>query len=91
MADAQDDPTHELAWDLRALEAAQRCSEAEASAYHESLSMAGFMPSLHLNLADVYRRLGDHCHSMQEASASPLWVSFAPQPPLPGYSDAAAK
>jgi hypothetical protein len=123
MADAQDDPTHELAWDLRALEAAQRCSETEASAYHESLSMAGFMPSLHLNLADVYRRLGDRYHSMQhlvegraaavdmpdgpyasmirrgldrlaerlEVSASPPWVSFAPQPPPPGYSDAAAK
>ena len=81
MADAQDDPTDELAWDLRALAAAQRCPEAEASAYHESLSIAGFMPSLHLNLADVYRRLGDHDHSMHHLAEGRAAAADIPDGP----------
>jgi hypothetical protein len=59
MADAQDDVTEELLWDLRALDAALHATEAEAKAYHDSLSIAGFLPSLHLNLGDDYLRLGD--------------------------------
>jgi len=58
MADAQDDPVEELAWDERALAAAMRCSDAEAKEHHGSLSIGGFLPSLHLNLGDDYLRLG---------------------------------
>ncbi len=54
MADVQDDPADELAWDLRALEAADLVTDEQASQ-----DVRGFYPSLHLNLGDVYRRLGD--------------------------------
>lgn len=59
MADLQDDPHEELAWDLRALEAADLVPEERARAYHETLSVKGFYPSLHLNLAEDYRKVGD--------------------------------
>lgn len=45
MADVQDDLRAELTWDLRALDAAG--------------SIEAFYPSLHLNLGEVYRKLGD--------------------------------
>ncbi|MDQ2729505.1 MAG: hypothetical protein M3Y91_16960 [Actinomycetota bacterium] len=52
-ADVQDDPADELVWDLRALEAADLVTHERAR------DARGFYPSLHLNLGDVYRRLGD--------------------------------
>jgi hypothetical protein len=57
-ADVQTDLNSELLWDLRALEAANEISDERAKDYHQSLAVANFYPSLHLNLADVYRRLG---------------------------------
>jgi hypothetical protein len=59
-ADVQPDVKAELMWDLRALAAADEVTDERAQRYHSSLSVAGFYPSLHLNLADVYRRLGEH-------------------------------
>jgi hypothetical protein len=59
MADLQDDPHEELAWDLRALEAADLVTEERARQYHEMLSVRGFYPSLYLNLAEDYRKVGD--------------------------------
>ncbi|MBP2369149.1 hypothetical protein [Pseudonocardia parietis] len=57
-ADVQDDPHEELRWDERALAAAGEVTDERARAHHASLHIAGFYPSLHLNLADVHRRLG---------------------------------
>jgi hypothetical protein len=57
MADVQDDPEDELTWDLRALEAADSLSEERAQQYHASLTVRAFYPSLHLNLAEDYRKL----------------------------------
>ncbi|GAA2285395.1 hypothetical protein GCM10010234_25370 [Streptomyces hawaiiensis] len=54
LADTQDDPADELAWDLRALTAAEEARE-EALAV---TAVAALSPSLHLNLADDYVRLG---------------------------------
>jgi hypothetical protein len=51
MADVCDDPAEELEWDLRALEA--------AGAMTDSATARGFYPSLHLNLGEDYRKLGD--------------------------------
>ncbi|MEU8436637.1 hypothetical protein AB0F18_27770 [Streptomyces sp. NPDC029216] len=48
MADTQDDPADELAWDLRALSAADGLGEA----------VRVFYPSLHLSLAADYVKLG---------------------------------
>jgi hypothetical protein len=58
-ADVQDDVTEELRWDQAALEALEQLSEAEAEAEQVHGGVAGLLPSLHLNLADVHRRLGD--------------------------------
>ncbi|WP_067863631.1 hypothetical protein [Nocardia shimofusensis] len=57
LADLQPDPAQALAWDIRALDAADSLTDERASAYHPTLAVAGFYPSLHLNLADNYRRL----------------------------------
>ncbi|MFD6286202.1 hypothetical protein [Streptomyces sp. NPDC060205] len=65
MADTQDDPSDELAWDLRALSAADELTGgltddhvAEHPAHHQSLAVRAFYPSLHLNLAADYVKLG---------------------------------
>jgi len=49
-ADRQTDPQAALAWDLRALAAADAVGDDR---------VAGFYPSLHLNLAEAYRQVGD--------------------------------
>ena len=59
MADTQDEVVDELSWDRRSLAAALRCTDAEVKEHHGGLSIAGFLPSLHLNLGDDYLRLGD--------------------------------
>ncbi|MDQ1012188.1 hypothetical protein QFZ82_006673 [Streptomyces sp. V4I23] len=57
MADAQDDPADELAWDLRALDAAEGPSEERTARHEQSLAVRAFYPSLHLNLAADYIKL----------------------------------
>ncbi|MGD2101785.1 MAG: hypothetical protein PVG83_06060 [Acidimicrobiia bacterium] len=58
LADVQDSPQAELKWDLRALTSVLSASDSEVGALGMAQGVAGLMPSLHLNLADVYRRLG---------------------------------
>ncbi|MFJ3583581.1 hypothetical protein ACIPPS_15285 [Streptomyces sp. NPDC090127] len=57
MADAQDDPDVELAWDLRALLAAEELNEERLTAHDSSLALRALYPSLHLNLAADYLKL----------------------------------
>lgn len=59
MADVQDDVSEELMWDLRALAAADRISDEDVAQAGVPLPVAGLYPSLHLNLSECYRRLGD--------------------------------
>ncbi|GAA4487031.1 hypothetical protein GCM10023094_44740 [Rhodococcus olei] len=59
LADLQDDPAEELAWDLRALAAADGLTDERAQRYHATLQVRGFAPSLHLNLAADYTKVGD--------------------------------
>ena len=59
MADVQDDPHDELAWDLRALEAVEGVSDERAAAAGVTSPVAAFYPSLHLNLGEDYRKVGD--------------------------------
>ncbi|WP_369381112.1 hypothetical protein [Streptomyces sp. cg36] len=54
MADAQDDAGDELAWDLRALSAADALGRERRQT---SLAVRAFYPSLHLNLAADYLKL----------------------------------
>ncbi|WP_455351835.1 hypothetical protein [Streptomyces sp. SYSU K217416] len=57
MADTQDDPADELAWDLRALSAADGLSDERVAQHHATLAVRAFYPSLHLNLAADYVKL----------------------------------
>ncbi|MFH8476783.1 hypothetical protein [Streptomyces sp. NPDC018000] len=57
MADTQDDPGDELAWDLRALTAAGSLTDERAAQHSDALAMRAFYPSLHLNLAADYMKL----------------------------------
>jgi len=68
LADVQDDPAAELDWDLRALEAADALS-GERAAEAGVASVAVLYPSLHLNLGDVYLRLGDMAAAWQHLEA----------------------
>ncbi|MCW2548993.1 MAG: hypothetical protein JWN96_3453 [Mycobacterium sp.] len=58
MADTQTDVEQELVWDLHALDAADQLSEERAARGGITGTVAGFQPSLQLNVADCYRRLG---------------------------------
>ena len=59
MADLQEDAHAELAWDLRALEAADLLTDERAAQVGVTSLVAGFYPSLHLNLGECYRKLGN--------------------------------
>jgi hypothetical protein len=71
MADVQDDVHQELVWDQRALAAADALTDERATQAGVALPVAGWYPSLHLNLAECYRTLGDlhrareHLHRAQ--------------------------
>ena len=56
VADVQDDVHEELRWDLAAVEAAAAITDERAAA--AGTTVAAFYPSLYLNLASCYRRLG---------------------------------
>ncbi|MDA8074241.1 MAG: hypothetical protein M0Z40_03225 [Actinomycetota bacterium] len=57
MADVQDETDSELAWDLRALAAADLVTD-ERAAQAGMGPVAALYPSLHLNLGECYRKLG---------------------------------
>ncbi|MFC5059050.1 hypothetical protein [Saccharothrix xinjiangensis] len=59
MADVQDDVRQELVWDLRALEAADLLDDERMARAGVALPVAGLYPSLHLNLSECHRKLGD--------------------------------
>ncbi|MFM1725186.1 hypothetical protein ABEU20_003790 [Rhodococcus sp. PAM 2766] len=58
LADLHDDPAQALVWDVRALDAADALTNDRVREHHAGLAVRGFYPSLHLNLADNFRRLG---------------------------------
>ncbi|GAB2790114.1 hypothetical protein [Amycolatopsis magusensis] len=70
-------PAEAIVWDERALEAADRAGEAAPQ-------VAGFYPSLHLNLADNYRRLGSFDTATVHVSKASELVSSLPGGP---YAD----
>jgi hypothetical protein len=59
MADVQDDVREELRWDQRALAAADLLTDARVAQAGVPLPVAGLYPSLHLNLSECHRKLGD--------------------------------
>jgi hypothetical protein len=59
LADVQENPEDELAWDLRALTFMDDLTDERAIERGNSGGKNALLPSLHLNLAVDYRRLGD--------------------------------
>jgi hypothetical protein len=59
MADVQDDVRQELDWDLRALDAAHSVTDEDTTEAGMPGGAAAMLPSLHLNVGDAHRRLGD--------------------------------
>ncbi|MEU2961931.1 hypothetical protein ACFYNV_07725 [Streptomyces albidoflavus] len=84
LADLHDDPAQALAWDVRALDAADAVTEQRVQEHHAGLHIAGFYPSLHLNLADDYRRLGSFDAATEHLDAA---RTYAPGLPPDAYGD----
>ncbi|MGW2467092.1 hypothetical protein [Streptomyces bauhiniae] len=84
LADLHDDPAQALTWDVRALDAADALTEQRVQQHHTDLHLAGFYPSLHLNLADNYRRLGSFEAATEHIDAA---RSHAPNLPDTPYGD----
>ncbi len=59
LADLQPDPADELRWDLRALGAAAEITDERTAQAGMESSATGLFPSLHLNVGEAYRKLGD--------------------------------
>jgi hypothetical protein len=59
LADVQENPEDELAWDLRALAFMDELTDQQAVERDNPGGKKALLPSLHLNLAVDYRRLGD--------------------------------
>jgi hypothetical protein len=59
LADVQENPEDELAWDLRALAFMDELTDQQAVERDNPGGKNALLPSLHLNLAVDYRRLGD--------------------------------
>lgn len=76
MADVQVDPQAELVWDLRALDAADLLTDERVRSAGVPGTARGFYPSLHLNLADIYRRLGDDVHARQHVQRGKANLGF---------------
>ncbi|MBJ7471004.1 MAG: hypothetical protein JHD16_06855 [Solirubrobacteraceae bacterium] len=59
LAELQDEADDELRWDLRALDAYGLITDERATEAGVAGPVYGFEPSLHLSIADAYRRLGE--------------------------------
>ncbi|MCQ4211906.1 hypothetical protein [Streptomyces longispororuber] len=70
LADLYEDPAQALAWDVRALDAADAVTDQRVQEHHAGVHVAGFYPSLHLNLADNYRRLGSFDAATEHINAA---------------------
>lgn len=78
MADVQDDLREELWWDLHALEAAGLLTDERVHAGGVVGPAAGLYPSLHLNLADVYLRLGEPERSAEHVASARAALQHLP-------------
>lgn len=86
MADVQDDPSQALMWDLRALEAADSLTDQRLKSHHDSLSLEAFYPSLHLNVAEGYRKTGQLAQARAHIALASEKVAALPEDGLGGYT-----
>ncbi|MGW4477338.1 hypothetical protein [Rhodococcus triatomae] len=78
LADLYPDAAQALIWDVRALDAAAALTDERARNHHASLQVAGFYPSLHLNIADNLRRLGSFDAAREHFEAGRARVDALP-------------
>ncbi|MFE7226248.1 hypothetical protein ACFU7D_15765 [Nocardioides sp. NPDC057577] len=81
LADLHPDPAEALIWDVRALDAAGALTDDRAGEHHAGLEVAGFYPSLHLNIADNLRRLGAFDAAAVQIGKAEERVAALPQGP----------
>ena len=84
LADTQEDPADELAWDQRAMAAAEALTEDEVHWGEQALAVRALYPSLHLNLAVDHAALGDERTARRELRAARAHVSALAED---GYGD----
>ncbi|MFQ6398600.1 hypothetical protein ACLMAJ_34835 [Nocardia sp. KC 131] len=70
LADLYEDAAQALSWDIRALDAADSLTAERMGQYDSQVDVRGFYPSLHLNLADNYRRLASFDAARREIDAA---------------------
>jgi hypothetical protein len=76
LADVQDDPREELRWDLVALKAGEAVTEERAGERGVPGGCRGLFPSLHLNLAESYLRIGDERQARQHYATGLEFVPY---------------
>ncbi|MET8351590.1 MULTISPECIES: hypothetical protein [unclassified Micromonospora] len=81
LADLQGSTEAELSWDERALAAVADLTDERAQQYHHSMQVQGFLPSLHLNLADDHRRLGNTALAREHLALAERFVGRLPDDP----------
>ncbi|RLP98238.1 hypothetical protein [Micromonospora sp. CV4] len=81
LADLQESTEAELSWDERALAAVADLTDERAQQYHHSMQVQGFLPSLHLNLADDHRRLGNTALAREHLALAERFVGRLPDDP----------
>lgn len=82
MADAHDAPEEELHWDQIALEMALAASPIEFDERFPGMTLASFFPSLHLNLASSYEKLGRVNEAIEHAEKARQAAAALPDSPL---------
>lgn len=82
MADVAGGPAQSLLWNQRALDAAAELTDDRLQATFPTLTVAGFLPSLHLNLAEDFCNLGRTAEAMDQLR---LGEAAAPGLPDDGY------
>lgn len=82
LADAQDNPETELHWDVLALEMATAASPDEFDSRFPGMTLASFFPSLHLNLAASYEKLGRMSDAAKHAEYAHQAAHALPDSPL---------
>lgn len=69
-ADEEPDPADALLWNQRSLSAAGALTDARLRTTFPDLTVAGFRPSLHLNLAQDWFKLGDFAAATRHLDAA---------------------
>lgn len=82
IADVQADPNDELHWDLEALNAALSAPPASFDGRIAGINYAAFLPSLHLNAAASFERVGQLPEAKHQASLATTSVASLGASPL---------